>query len=399
MSEKELNQLFAKFLRKECTEQELDLLFRYFADDQYEGEVKKLIESNWSHDLSDDLDFQFKMRQSFLKTDAYLNKRINGAEEKGFFKKNIRWISYAAACMLLASSVPMYKFFLKAHGVSSVASSSLEKKSIQSKLLFANGDVVYLDSIAHGPKLLYENQEARIEQLAVDKIQVFTKKETEEKGIEWVSLDVPKGKHMEVLLADGSIALINSMSQFKFPMIFSDDNRGTELVGEGYFEVAHNKEKRFLVKTPNQLIQVFGTKFNVRNYLDEEAVSTALFEGKVSVKVLEGDRIGSERMLRPGEQLDIEKNHMQIKQQAIVDHDEILGWTTGKFIYNNTPLKIMLKDLTRWYNVEVDWDTVPDLRFQGTIPQELTIEEVVEVLNEVGGLKIKLINNQLTFKI
>ncbi|KKX49320.1 hypothetical protein [Sphingobacterium sp. IITKGP-BTPF85] len=87
LREKELNQLFAKFLRKECTEQELDLLFGYFADDQYEGELKKLIESNWSHDLSDDLDFQFKMRQSFLKTDAYLNKRINGAEEKGFFKK------------------------------------------------------------------------------------------------------------------------------------------------------------------------------------------------------------------------------------------------------------------------------------------------------------------------
>lgn len=398
MREQELNQLFAKYLRKECTEQELDLLFEYLDDDHYKEAVKKLIDLNWSPELNDDLDFQMKMRQAFLKTDSYLNRQVNGVEKIGFFKKNSRWISYAAACLLLATTVPIYQFFLKSDGSSVVTSSVLTKETLQSRIILDNGHVVHLDTVSHGRKLLYENQEARIEQIAIDKIQVYSKIESEDHSTEWVNLDVPKGKHVEVLLTDGSVALINSMSQFKFPMIFHDDHRGTELVGEGYFQVAHDKERQFLVKTPNQLIQVFGTKFNVRNYLDEEAASTALFEGKVSVKVIQDKHIGKEHVLQPGQQLDIEKGQMLIKQKSISDHNEILGWTTGKFIYNDTPLKIMLKDLMRWYNVEVDWDMVPDLRFQGTIPQDLSIDQVIEILNDVGGLKIKLINNQLTFK-
>ncbi|WP_051959963.1 FecR family protein [Sphingobacterium sp. ML3W] len=397
MREQELNQLFAKYLRKECDEQELELLFTYFDEVDYEDSLKNLIEENWSEELSDNLDFQLKMRHAFLKTDQHLAQYVGRDSSKRFARRFIRWMPYAAACLLLAVSLSYYVFILNSDTTKKTVTELVSTLTVQPKLKFANGQEVVLDTLINGRKLLFENSRARVVQISVDKIQVYNNN-SQSDIMEWVQLDVPKGKHVQVILADGSSALVNSMSEFKFPLLFNTDKRQTELVGEGYFEVAHVNNKAFYVKTPDQLIQVFGTKFNVRNYGDEDVSSTALFEGKVSVKVIRDNQIEAERFLKPGDQLDIPKDQKEINQKTITDHAEILGWTKGKFVYNNTPLKVMLKDLTRWYNVEVDWETVPNLRFQGTIPQDYTIVQVLDLLNEVGNLQIKLINNQLTFK-
>src|SRR5690606_22526170 len=158
-------------------------------------------------------------------------------------------------------------------------------------------------------------------------------------------------------------------SSLRFPVTFSDTDRNVELTGEGYFEVAKTN-KKFRVITGETAVEVLGTHFNVNAYDNESACTITLLEGSVSVKKgMEGI------VIKPGEQASITSSVNNIQVNSAVDTEAITAWKNGAFKFAGTDLKDIMRQLERWYDVDVDENRLPDKKFNGTISRDVRLSE------------------------
>lgn len=203
------------------------------------------------------------------------------------------------------------------------------------------------------------------------------------------TLETPKGGQYSLVLPDGSTVWLNAASKIKYPSEFTGLNREVELEGEAYFEVAHNPAQPFIITTPQQRIQVLGTSFNVYAYLSE-AEQTTLVEG--SVKVKSDTR---EALLVPGQQAIINDAH----QIAVRKVDPLLftAWKDGDFSFQNTHIKDVINQISRWYNIEIVHDKESsNLRLSGMVSRSRHLDTVLEVLEMTDKVKFQLEVNPKT---
>jgi len=99
-----------------------------------------------------------------------------------------------------------------------------------------------------------------------------------------VKVEAPAGSRTKMYLPDGTLVWLNAGSTLIYSQDFGKRNRNIEITGEGYFEVTRNQELPFNVKTEEMTVRVLGTKFNFRNYVDEDEATVTLVEGKVKLK-------------------------------------------------------------------------------------------------------------------
>jgi transmembrane sensor len=183
----------------------------------------------------------------------------------------------------------------------------------------------------------------------------------------------PRGGQYQLVLADGTKVWLNAASSIKYPVVFNGNERRVELTGEAYFEVAHNKGKPFRVITNGQEVEVLGTRFNINAYGDENAVKTTLLEGSVKVS-----SAGKDKILRPGEQAQLEGGNIRV---AEVDIDEVVAWKNGFFYFNDDSIQGVMKELARWYDVDVKYDGVlPSREFSGEIPRNVNASQILDIL-------------------
>ena len=264
----------------------------------------------------------------------------------------------------------------------------ISKQDQKSVLFTSDGKAINLDGNSnvtlfeqHGTTILQDSMGDIHVQLTDSSIY------TEDKPI-FQTIRTAKGKQSRIFLADGSSVVLNSASELKFPLVYSKDQREVELQGEGFFDIETNKNKPFIVNTRDQRIKVYGTKFNVSNYADDPHSKTSLFQGKVSVQNLVGIIPQKEYVLKPGEQIIIDKSSKMLKQNKLDNEEEILGWKNGFFVYENAPLKEVMKDFVRWYDLDVDLETLPNLTFSGTIPRNYQLDKALNVIVKTGNLRI-----------
>ncbi len=172
------------------------------------------------------------------------------------------------------------------------------------------------------------------------------------------SLEViaPIGSRTVVHLSDGSEVHLNYGSTLKYPQIFYGETRGVVLSGEGYFAVAHNPDKPFIVKTGKLNIKAVGTEFNVQSYPGDETISTTLVEGKVLLeKQLPGDFIEPLGAMKPGQHVNYNSETGEIKS-SLGSVEKYISWKEGKMIFEDTPIEQVAKKLSRMFNVEIDVD-------------------------------------------
>jgi transmembrane sensor len=172
--------------------------------------------------------------------------------------------------------------------------------------------------------------------------------------------------------------------RLKYPTQFNGDQRIVELDGEAYFEVAKNKNKPFIVKSGDQDIEVLGTHFNVHAYDNESVVKNDLLEGSVAVNYKKQKAI-----LKPGQQSNVSDkfNKITIKQ---VDTEAAIAWKNGRFKFDNADLKTVMRQLERWYGINVEYrGDVPDVRFNGGTFMNKNLSEVLKVL-ELSNIKFKV---------
>jgi transmembrane sensor len=188
------------------------------------------------------------------------------------------------------------------------------------------------------------------------------------------TLQVPRGGEYQVVLSDGTHIHLNAESAIKFPVVFvpGDKVRKVSVVGEAYFEVAHNDQVPFEVQTSHGTVRVYGTKFNVRDYADEASTSVTLAEGSVSYII-----DGKEYMLKPGMQSDYRNHQVSLHE---VDITSYTSWATGTFEFNSMTLQEIMSRLSRWYDVDYQF-TSPALKnsvFTGVAFRNAPLENILK---------------------
>jgi len=210
-------------------------------------------------------------------------------------------------------------------------------------------------------------------------------------AIVYNSIRIPKGGQYRLVLPDGSRVHLNSESFIKFPTRFSGDRREVELTGEAYFEITHDSARPFFVKTPNQTTKVLGTVFNVSAYTDDATTKTTLVEGSVEVQGHTGKPI----VLKPG-QAAINGDSQSGLRVVQANLDAELAWQSGYFVFNNEDIKSIMKRISRWYDVEVEYQgDVEFKRFGGIFQRSKSIAQLLDNFKETGIIDFKIVERRV----
>ena len=217
----------------------------------------------------------------------------------------------------------------------------------------------------------------------------FSKMKNSSNRSEMKTISTPRGKDYEVVLSDGTVVLLNADSKITFPTRFTGENRTVKLVGEAYFKVSKNKHRPFIVKTENLSIKVLGTEFNLKAYPHSE-VNVTLIKGSVAVNAQ-----GKEIMLKPGQ--NAEYNENKEIEITTVDTESYTQWKDGYFYFDNVQLIDVVRELGRWYNVNVEIrnNSLMSYRLHFIASRKSNIKEFVDNLNEFNYLHVEHKDNKL----
>jgi len=173
-----------------------------------------------------------------------------------------------------------------------------------------------------------------------------------------------KGDKATVVLPDGTDVILNSASQLSYLSDFGTNERRVQLEGEGYFKVAHDTRRTFIVQVGELEVKVMGTVFNVCAYSNDQDVTVVLLEGKVGVYTP-----STSTTLSPGEKINYNKSTRKLSTEKVYP-DDYVNWTKGSLYFQNESLENIMKALSRVYDVTIRIDSpkISEERFTGTIP-------------------------------
>jgi ferric-dicitrate binding protein FerR (iron transport regulator) len=292
--------ILIKFLNNNCTKAELNEVLRWAETSALTEDGEKLAADDWA-DYQEEKEWENdeKFTTLFDKIQEKIDSNENKTEPNKVITLSVfkRWLTHAAAILL----IPVLAFLFY----------TLSEKKTES-LRYAN--------------------------LAVDSLEIIS----------------PIGSRTIVQLSDGSVVHLNYGSKLKYPQLFSGDTREVKLVGEGFFEVAHNPEKPFIVKTGSLNVKALGTAFNVLAYADDDVIETTLVNGKVVLEQQEME--GSIRTIgcmKPGQhvQYNVETENIS---SCYVNVEEYTAWKEGKLMFIDTPIEEVTEKLGRMFNVDIE---------------------------------------------
>ena len=197
-------------------------------------------------------------------------------------------------------------------------------------------------------------------------------------------ITTPRGGQYFVSLPDGTNVWLNATSSIKFPATFTGNKRNVEITGEVYFEVAFDANAPFIVKIGNAEVKVLGTHFNINAYEDENDVKVTLLEGKVMIS----SSLAPSVSLSPGQQASLSKTgDLEV---AKIDPNDAITWKNGYFQFNQDDIQTVMRQISRWYDVEVEYEsTIPKQLFAGEMQRNLTLSQVLNIL-EKSQVKFKI---------
>jgi len=199
----------------------------------------------------------------------------------------------------------------------------------------------------------------------------------------------PKGSGVVALtLSDGTRAWLNAESSLRYPVEFGKE-RNVEITGEAYFEVAKDPQRKFMVSADGVTTEVLGTHFNMNTYKDEGETTVTLLEGSVVVRMDDGGVVPAR--LQPRQQARVTTGITVIKD---VDTKSVVAWKDGMFMMRQTDIGTIMRQIGRWYNVEVKYEAgIPKGTISGEVSRELNLSEILKVL-EYSGVQVKIENGK-----
>ena len=199
---------------------------------------------------------------------------------------------------------------------------------------------------------------------------------------------VPYGKRTQITLSEGTKVWLNSGSKFVYPALFSGNKREVYVDGEAVFEVTHMNDRAFIVSTKDFDIKVLGTVFNVCAYSEDQNSSAVLEKGKIELISRGGSFLSAEKYdITPGTMIVFDRNQNTFEQQK-VNTQKYLSWREGYMILNSERLEIILRKLSRYYNIEmvISDDKLKNETFSGYLDLKNSPEDVLSIINETSPL-------------
>jgi len=313
--------------------------------------------------------------------------------------KRYFWLAAASVILIVGGSY-LYLFnsnkkgtIIAAGTIKEQTKADLSPGGNKAVLTLADGSTIDLDSAGNGK--LGQQGNADILKVKTGELSYNNEKSSEAK-IVYNTLSTPKGGQYQVTLSDGTQVWLNAASSIRFPTSFIENQRQVEVTGEAYFEVAKNKEKPFIVHANGAQVEVLGTHFNVNAYGDEPEVKTTLLEG--SVKISKGN---NSNLMKPGQQSVVSNNNGDIYLKNDIDIDEVMAWKNGGFNFNDADIPSIMREIARWYDVEVTYEgTIPTDHFTGKMTRNTNASNVLKILSlsdehfRIEGRKIIVTSNK-----
>jgi transmembrane sensor len=247
-------------------------------------------------------------------------------------------------------------------------------------LTLLDGRTITLDSTHSGP--LAEQAETTISSTAGQLI--YSSSQTNRSAhpvpTAFNTLTTSPGEHYSLLLADGTKAWLNAASSITYPVVFNGNERKVRITGEVYFEIVHNAKQPFKITVKNELVEDIGTHLNINAYDDEATINTTLLEGSIKLSKGSASTIllpGQEAALRP------DANAFELKN---VDATKSIAWKNGYFYFDRADIRTVMRDLARWYNVQLVYKGTPPKRtFKGKIYRNINASEALRILTYFGA--------------
>ncbi len=382
MGEQQARTLIKRYLAGRCTDTERVLVERYF---------NEALRANGAWPTPERIDEADKrMMQALLKHLA-ANRSNPGIRLR-------RWVPYAAAALLVAMAATGV-FFLgdtvqKASdlpigqaGNGAVAEDILPGGN-RATLTLADGRTIDLHAEQRG--IVVTDGITYMDGSSVLKTHELTNAQ-----VQALTLTTPKGGTYRLTLPDGSNVWLNSASTLRYPSRFSDEERVVFLEGEAYFEISHGVSHAggqraagrlpFRVVTNGQRVEVLGTAFNISAYPDENVTKTTLVEGSVAILNLKSKTVDQ---LRPGHQAILRDVAIEIHE---VDTEPFTAWKEGYFYFKKTPLDEVLRQVSRWYDVDVRYKNgiPPNETLSGDIKRNVSLRGLLEIL-QLSTINVEL---------
>jgi ferric-dicitrate binding protein FerR (iron transport regulator) len=280
--------------------------------------------------------------------------------------KRTRWWAAAAAVLFLLST-GTYIWVNKSSSTKNITvlANDVPPGSNKAILTLSDGTAVKLDST--GNKVISKGIRQTGAQLQYD---------AQIADAAYNTLTTPRGGQFQLTLPDGTKVWLNAASSIYYPTAFNGKERRVEISGEVYFEIAKNEKMPFYVKSGIQETEVLGTHFNINAYTDENAISTTLLEGSIRVNYTGHTSV----IVKPGQQTQL-TDHLKVIDDA--DMDQAIAWKNGVFSFNQADIPTVMRQLSRWYNVDVEYaGAIPKRAFTGEIARELTLAQVLKGLTK-----------------
>ncbi len=297
-----------------------------------------------------------------------------------------RWIYAAAACILLFL-VPFAYFHIR-NKKNKPETLTHQKKPVKhdvapggnkALLTLSDGSTIALNDAKNG--ILTKQGTTRLNKAKDDQLVYVASAPGAAKAVVvYNTISTPRGGQFQVVLSDGSKVWLNASSSITFPTSFTKGERRVSITGEVYFEITKNKALPFRVESGQQTVEVLGTHFNINAYADENSIKTTLVEG--SVKVFKGNKMV---VLKPDQQSEIPRSGPDRIDINTVDTDDILAWKNGNFVFENADIPFIMRQASRWYNVNIKYDgEVSERHFTGSISRNVNLSELLKMLKYTG---------------
>jgi transmembrane sensor len=380
-------QLLKKYTEGECSSEEELLVNRWYMEEAAKNESR-----DPAHPIAE-YDLIWKGIQDQLNF-----KNLEKAPAKSARIIPLKWL-IAASMFLVASFVLIY--LVSSGNKHEAMMAEIRKNDIapggnNATLTFSDGKKIELSDSKNGiiidaSDMTYDDGSSITSSLRGTK---QSQQDSEDERSMTVS--TPRGGQYQIKLPDGTKVWMNAASSIKFPARFSGAERRISLAGEAYFEVSKNEAQPFIVMTGQQEITVLGTHFNINAYSDEPAARTTLLEGAVRVSSsqstsssLRGAKQSDNAIvLKPGQQAVMTAGSIKVSKANL---EEAISWKNGKFRFSNESIESLMRKVSRWYNVKVEYrGEIPKERFGGQVSKFNKVSDILEVLQLTGFVHFKI---------
>jgi hypothetical protein len=401
LENKNLKEIFERYLAGKASPEEVKQLLTRFDKEADEAGLRAVIRQQLEsgHDVPEELRMAWEpvLQETYHAIKAQIDREhekgihVHSFPAKGSSRIWLRYVAAASVMLLIVSAALVYLSHRTPRPIRPVAGTDIHDIAPGSinkaTLILSNGKTIALDTLKTG--MVSTQGNTKIVKQGAGML-AYNKSSKGKSTIFFNKIITPRGGQYQVELSDGTKVWLNDASSIYFPNEFTGKEREVHVTGEAYFEVTKNVDRPFKVQVNDGItIRVLGTNFNVMAYQDEAVAKITLLEGAVKIA---GEN--KEILLKPGQQAQLSKKGDFIRLED-ADLQGTIAWTNNQFWFNDDSIQTVMRQLARWYDVDVVINGNITQHFDGYISRNIYVSKVFEALQATSHLQYKIKNDTI----